>query len=209
MAKLSAKLKFHIIKSKKMYIFLIVILLIGLIFGSFFITLLTENDKLMVTKQLTSFFNQIKLNKINYLQALKNSLATNIIYIILIWLLGISIIGIPIIIFIVFIKGFIIGFSIAAIIATYKLIGLIGAFSYIFPHLIISSFIIIIISCYALYLAFDLFFSIIQKKSINFKYTINKYSLILLISLIIMIIASLIEVFLSPYLIKLFLMLVK
>lgn len=209
MAKLLKKLKFHIIKSKKMYLFLIIILLIGLLCGSLFITILNEEDKLMVIKQLTSFFNQIKTNKIDYPQALKNSLTTNLIYIILIWLLGISIIGIPIIIFIVFIKGFIIGFSISAIIATYKLIGLIGAFAYIFPHLIIASFIIIIISCYALYLSFNLFWSIIQKKSINFKHIINKYSMVMIISMIIMIITSLIEVFFSPYLIKLFLMMVK
>lgn len=209
MAKLLKKLKFHIIKSKKMYLFLIIILLIGLLCGSLFITILNEEDKLMVIKQLTSFFNQIKTNKIDYPQALKNSLTTNLIYIILIWLLGISIIGIPIIIFIVFIKGFIIGFSISAIIATYKLIGLIGAFTYIFPHLIIASFIIIIISCYALYLSFNLFWSIIQKKSINFKHIINKYSMVMIISMIIMIITSLIEVFFSPYLIKLFLMMVK
>lgn len=209
MAKLLKKLKFHIIKSKKMYLFLIIILLIGLLFGSLFITILNEKDKLMVSNQLTNFFNQIKMNKINYLQALKNSLATNLIYIILIWLLGISIIGIPIIIFIVFIKGFIIGFSISAIIATYKFIGLIGAFAYIFPHLIMASFIIIIISCYALYLSFNLLCSIIQKRSINFKNIINKYGIIMLISIIVMIIASIIEVFFSPYFIKLFLMLVK
>ncbi len=209
MNKLLDKIKFQVIKSKKMYLFLVVILLIGIISGSVFITILDEHDKVTVINQIKSFFSKVQANEINYISALKNSLTSNLIYIVLIWLLGISVIGIPIIMFIVFIKGFIIGFSIAAIIITYNTVGIIGAFAYIFPHMIISSFIIIIMGCYALYLSFNIFWSVIQRKSLSFKNIINRYCVIMLISIIIMIISSLIEVFLSPYLIKIFLMFVK
>lgn len=209
MNKLLDKIKFQVIKSKKIYLFLIIIFLIGLIFGSFFIVILNEEDKLMVINQIKFFFNKLKINEIDYLIALKNSISSNLIYIILIWLLGISVIGIPIIVFLVFMKGFIVGFSLSSIIATYKIIGILGSFTYIFPHIIISSFIIIIISCYALYLSFNILFSIIQRKSIDFKNIINRYCLIMLISTIVMIIASLIEVFISPHIIKLFLVFIK
>jgi stage II sporulation protein M len=108
---------------------------------------------------------------------------------------------------ILFLKGFMIGFSIATIIAKYKFIGIIGSLSYIFPHVIISMLIIFAISYYALKLSFSILKAVIEKKTINFSEVINRYSLIMIISIIIMVISSLIETFISPYIIKLFLML--
>jgi uncharacterized membrane protein SpoIIM required for sporulation len=106
-------------------------------------------------------------------------------------------------------KGFVIGFSIAAIVMKYKLLGILGAITYITPHVIILAMVILIISCYALYMSFNLFWAIIKRKTINFKDIINRYIIILGLSILFIIITSLIEVFVSPYLIKFFLIFVK
>ena len=53
------------------------------------------------------FFNNIKDNKLNYIDTLKNSIISNMSLIIVIWLLGISIIGVPIITFLYFCKSFV------------------------------------------------------------------------------------------------------
>jgi stage II sporulation protein M len=209
MNKLWQKIKYEVIKDKKIYLFLFIILIIGIITGSLFINILNTEDKTLVINEITNFFKQIKSNDINYTIALKNSFSSNLLYIILIWLLGISIIGIPIIVFIVFIKGFIIGFSVSSIILQYKFWGILGAITYIFPHVIINTLIILLLSCYALYFSFYLFWAIIKKRNINFKDIINKYSYLMLISIILIIITSLIEVFVSPYIIKLFLTFIK
>jgi stage II sporulation protein M len=209
MNKLWQKLNFDLIKGKKLYLFLIIVLIIGVIFGSFFITILKADDKVAVSNQILSFFEQIKNNHMDYFQAFKNSILTNFVFIILIWLVGISIIGIPVIIFLIFMKGFVIGFSIGAIIMQFKLWGILGSLTYIFPHIIISTIVMIIISCYALYLSFNFFWALLQKRSINFKDIVNKYAWILLVCSVLTIIASLIEVFISPYFIKFFLMFVK
>jgi stage II sporulation protein M len=209
MNKLLNNVRYEVIREKRLYLFLTIMLFMGVISGSIFLTVLKEADKLSVTNHLVAFFTEIKNNNIQYSLAFKNSVSSNLLFIILIWLLGISVIGIPIIIFIVFIKGFIIGFSVGAIILQYKIIGLLGALAYIFPHIIISSFIILILSCYALYLSFNIFWSIVQRKNMNFKNIINRYSFIMLISIIGMILASFFEVFLSPYFIKFFLLFTK
>jgi stage II sporulation protein M len=180
----------------------------NILFGSIFITILNETDKNSVLAQITSFFEQIKTGKIDYIGALKNSITSNLFYVVATWLLGISIIGIPIIIVMLFIKGFMIGFSIAAIIAKYKLIGVLGAFTYLFPHIILSIMVGFVISYYALGLSFNLLKAVVEKKSINFSEIINRYSFIMLVSIIMMVISSLIETFLSPYIIKLFTMLI-
>lgn len=205
MNKLYLKLKNATIKSKKIYLFLLLIFIIGLIFGSIFITIINETDKNAVMSQITNFFLKIKTNQINFIDVLKNNLSSNLIYIIFIWLLGISIVGIPIIIIMLFIKGFMIGFSVASIIAKYKLIGILGSFTYIFPHIVLSVLIIFTISNYALKLSFNLFNAVIKKKTINFNEIINRYSFIMLLGIIGMTITSLIETFISPYIIKLFL----
>ena len=85
--------------NRKIYLFLIGIVLIGSVFGSLFITILDKHDKLLVANQISSFFNGIKTDKLNYIDALINSLLSNCLLVFGIWLLGISIIGIPIILF--------------------------------------------------------------------------------------------------------------
>lgn len=205
MNKLFSKLKLPSIKGKRLYLFLLLIFIVGVVFGSIFITILNETDKNAVITQIASFFDQIKSNKIDYLGVLKNSVTANLLYIAFIWILGISIIGIPVIVIMLFLKGFMIGFSIAAIIAKYKLIGMLGALTYIFPHVILSVLVIFLMSYYALKLSFSLLKAVLERKSINFNEIISRYSFVMLTSIIIMVVASLIETFISPYIIKIFL----
>ena len=89
------------------------------------------------------------LDKLDYKSAFINCLTSNTIYIVLIWLLGISILGIPIIIIILILKSFTIGFTISSILYFYKFKGLIIAIIYIIP-LLINLFAIIYLSYYAI-----------------------------------------------------------
>ena len=90
------KLKIKI--NKKIFVFLFVLMLMGIIAGSIFTTILNSSDKELVINHLNEFIDNINNNKLDYIFALKNNLITNISYVILIWLLGISVIGLPIII---------------------------------------------------------------------------------------------------------------
>ena len=129
------KVKKHIMKQKKLYLCILIVTLISILLGILFWFMISKEDTSLVINELTSFFNNIKMDtNINYFSSLINSLVINFIYILLIWLLGISIIGIPFIILLILIRGFIMGFSIVSIIATYGFKGVLGAFSYIFPH---------------------------------------------------------------------------
>ena len=196
-------------KNKKYFIFITILLIIGFIAGSFFITILSSDDKKLVGETISSFFMQIKNNRIDSIYSLRTSLSTNLLYIIFIWLLGVSIIGIPIIIFLVFIKSFVLGFSISGIIFKYKLKGTLLSLTYIFPHQIINLVMISFIGLYALKVSVSLIKLIVSKKQINFKNIMRKYLGVLIICTILAIISSIFEAFLSPYTIKLFSFLIK
>lgn len=196
-------------KNKKLFVFVSILLIIGFIAGTLFITILSTEDKKIVSETISNYFNQIKNNNIDLEYTLRTSLTTNLIYLVFMWLLGISIIGIPIIIFLIFIKSFILGFSISSIIFKYKLGGTLLSFSYIFPHQILNLVVISFIGLYALKVSLSLIKLIISKKQINFKLIIKKYFAVLIICVIISIVSTLFESFLCPYLIKLFSFLIK
>ena len=196
-------------RNKKLYVFVTILLIIGFITGSFFITILSSEDKKLVGETISNFFNQIKNNNVDIIYTLRTSLSTNLIYIIFIWLLGISIIGIPIIVFLIFIKSFILGFSISSIIFKYKLSGTLLSLGYTFPHQILNLLIISFIGLYALKVSISLIKLILSKKQINFKLIIKKYFAVLIICVILTLISTAFETFVCPYFIKMLSFLIK
>lgn len=196
-------------KNKKLLVFISILLVIGLICGSFFITIISSSDKKIVLETITNYFNKIKTTKIDYLYTFGTSIGANLLYALFIWLLGISIIGIPIILFLIFIKSFILGFSISSIICQYKLSGTLLSLSYIFPHHILNIINICFVAMYALKVSLSLVKLISSKKQINLKIIIRKYIGVLIITIILCVISSIIETFITPYFIKLFSFLIK
>ena len=86
--------------SKKNSILLVIfiIFLIGLIFGSIYITILDDIEKTKILKEVNNFFISIdKLEFADKLSIFKNTLISNLLYFVFMWLLGLSVIGIPVI----------------------------------------------------------------------------------------------------------------
>lgn len=202
--------KNSIIKQKKLYRIIITLMIFGIISGILFIFFISKESKTKALVSTKNFFDLMNTSTgVNYGKSLLNTLVNNIGYVLLIWLLGISIIGLPITIVLAFMKSFIVGFSISSIISCYKAKGILGAFLYVFPHQIIILFIYLLLSFYSISFSIKLFKSLFLKQTINFRVVMQKYIKILLISLIGIIIVSLYEVFISTYFIKLFTMLLK
>ena len=204
---MNAKLKkiiSTIIPNKKINYFTFFIITLGIISGSIFLIKINQTDKTSVIEQITNFMNNVNNNNIDNVQALKNSLFNNFTYVMLIWILGMSIIGIIFNIFFIYIKGFVIGFSISSLIYVYGVKGILASFIYIFPHQILNIFIIIILGIYSIMFTNNLYKVILGNRNTGIRNFIKKYLYILLISIIITIISSLIESFFTPALFKLF-----
>ena len=186
--------------SKKIMTFLTIIVIFGIISGSFLSVILNSQDKQLVTDNIKNFIESISFNNIDIL---KNTLLVNILLIVSIWILGISVIGLIIVIILVFWKSFTLGFTISSFILTYNLKGLLLALIYIFPHLIINLLVIMYLGSYALKFSILIIKCMFSKVNLNLKKLMLSYSKVLLFSLIIIIITSLIEAFVTPYLLKL------
>lgn len=196
--------KDKLLNQKKKYLFLLIIMCIGFISGIIFLFFISKSDKTVLMKEINTFFINIKDNNLNTTNTLINSISSNFLSISIIWLLGISIIGIPFIIFFLFFKSFIFSFSIASIIAKYGFKGILLAFSYIFPHQVIYLVIWLLLGFYALSFSFKLGNLLFFKKNINIREHFIKYIKIGGICLITSLLCSLFESYISPHFINLF-----
>ena len=193
-----------ILPNRKINLFVLFLFVLGIISGSIFLMTLNESDKNLVVTQITDFINSIDGNKINNFKALKNALYENGIFVILMWVFGMSIIGIIINIFFTYIKGFIVGFSISSFFLVYKYKGFVLSLIYVFPTLIINIIVTIIISVYSILFTIYLWKVIFgSDHNIKIKSFFKKYLLILFICIGLILISSVTEGYLIPALLKL------
>ncbi len=163
-------------------------------------TALSSSDKTLVSDTLSTFLKNIEPD--NYLNSLTNNLIINAIFIIVIWLLGFSIIGLPIVVLLLFYKSFSVSFTLSSFIANYGLKGSLLGFLYNFPHQFIILVIYLYLGCYAIKVSVALLISILKRKSLDFKAIMNRYLLVLIVSLLVIVIMTLFETFLTPTLLK-------
>ena len=161
--------------------------------------MLNDNDKKIVSDAITNFFSNI--NSLNYIDTLKSAIVENGLFIFFIWILGFSIIGIPIILFSFFLKIFALGFSICNIITIYKTKGILLALFYIFPHHVINIVNYSLLTIVSLKVSISLLYAVFKRRKLDFKPIMNKYLIILGISIILALIATLLEIYLMPILI--------
>lgn len=202
MKKVISKVKDKVKLDKNLLLFFIILLLIGIIVGSIFVAMLNKADQALIQEYLNGFLDNIQNNKVDYFLVLKNNLWNILLFISAIWLLGISVIGLPVIVVMFFTKAFILGFSIGSIIFTYKLKGILFALIYVFPGQVISLIACLVLSMYAVSFSMKLIHALVKKKTIDFKYMINRYLLIFLIAFTIVVIMSLYDTYLMPRLVK-------
>ena len=193
-----------VLKKKIIIIGVGIVLVLGLLFGSIYITILNNNDKKELLNNVSIYFDDFKnITFQDKLNIFKESFIKNIIYFLLIWLLGISIIGFPIILIMIFYKSFLLGFSISSIFAKYKVGGLYKILIYILPSKIILIILTIFLAIFSINLSNKLINSCIKKKTFNFNAYMGKYFLLLIICILACVITSLIDAFIMPFFYKL------
>lgn len=179
------------------------VFIIGITTGSIFIMVINANDKSLIVEHITNFFENVNSSNYSYLDSLKNILSLNYFYVIVIWILGLSILGILVNMFLTYLKGFIIGFTTSSLIITYGFKSILAVILYIIPHTLINSLVIIILTIYSITFSRYLLIQIFQKKDMKTKNFMKKYLIILLIAVALTLVSSISEVYLFPFLLKL------
>lgn len=173
---------------------------IGISVGAFTVKALDVNQKQELVTYLNKFFQILSNQTINknaiFYQSIKNNFQT----VFFIWFLGVTIIGIPLTLAITAFRGFVVGFTISFFIQGIGWKGLILTLSAILPQNIIFIPCLLIISATSLCFSVQAFKSRIRKRIVNsIRTNIFSYTTITLILFGVMIIGSLIEAYISPY----------
>lgn len=194
-----------ILPNRRINFFVLAVILFGIISGTIFLLALNETDKELVVSQITNFLVNIKDNNINNFNAFKNCVFENLIFVFLLWICGMSVVGVIFNVFAVYLKGFMIGFTLSSFFLVYEFKGLLAGFLYLFPAGIIYIIISLIIGVYSIILTIYLWKAIFMKdRSNNTLKFLKKYLFVLLICLVLIGISSLCEAYLFPAIIKLF-----
>lgn len=191
-----------VLPCKGINIFVYTIIILGILSGSIFLMVSNEGDKASVVSQIENFFINVGSNNINSGLALKNSLIINYIFIVSVFLLGISMIGVFGVIFLLYLKGFLVGFSLASLFLTYKYKAILSVIIYFFTSQFLNVLLVILISIYSIMFSKHLFKGIVSKKAISNRIMLKKYLIIFLFCLVLSFISSLLEVYLFPFILK-------
>lgn len=200
--KLLDKLLNNIRFEKKYVLFSMIIVILGIITGAFFIVILNTSDKNIVIEYISNFIDSIKNNNLVNINIFKNTVLTNYITVLLIAIVGFTFFFFFINILILFYKSFVLGFTISSFILTYGIKGSIFSLVYIFPHLIINLFIYMLIVSFTIKLSIQMINYIIKKKDVNMRIYFNKYFSLILLSSILILFTTLYESYVIPYIIK-------
>jgi len=186
------------------YFFMVLLFIIGVAVGALAVKILPDDQKIELISYLKIFFQGLA-------QGSGSSSATDLLSpvvmnnaktIILMWLLGFTVIGLPFVGFIVFTRGFVIGFTVGFLVNEYIVKGLIFALASVLPHNFFAIPALLITGVAATSFSLMLARSR-QRAKLNLLYEAIGYSLLCCLMLILMLIASVVEVYVSPVFMKL------
>ena len=192
----------HIYENFKLYLIVIIIFIIGIVAGVIFINNVNGEQATEIQNYITEFINLLKQDyHIDTGLLLKKSLSDNLILIITMWLLGSTVIGIPIVMGIVLFRGFCIGYSVSAIIAT---LGVQKGILFFTVTMLLHNLIFIpVIICMTIS-CMKLYKSIMKdRRRENIKIEIIRHTLISIVLSLFLVVASLIESYVSTNLLML------
>ena len=186
------------------YFFMILIFIIGIVIGSLAAKTLPDEQKNELVSYLRIFFQGLTQGQdisSDNSGMLASVMFNNAKTIGLMWILGFTIVGIPFVLFLVFTRGFVIGFTVGFLINEYVMKGLLFALVSVLPHNFLAVPAILITGVSATTFSLMLVKRNVRNKT-NLLYESLGYSSVCVIMLIVMLVASVIEVYISPVFMK-------
>ncbi|GAF12082.1 LOW QUALITY PROTEIN: stage II sporulation protein M [Bacillus sp. JCM 19045] len=137
----------HILDYKSIYLFVCILFLMGVIFGAILVNSLSLTQRHDLFMYLSQFFHEMKMG---YIETSPGELFLHSFthygkYIGLMWILAISMIGLPIIFVLLFMKGVIVGFTVGFLVNQMGAQGFFLAFVSVLPQnlILVPAFIVV------------------------------------------------------------------
>lgn len=199
--KLLEVIKEHVSNNKKEYMIVALLFVIGIFLGVLFINHVQEGQKTEITEYFNTFIEKMKnIEEINSIDLLKNSMGQNIILAIVLWFFGTTVIGIPVVFGMVIYRGFCLGYTIAVCVTV---MGLPQGLWFALILLLLQNILFIPAMLALAVSGFKLYKSIIKdRKKENIKIEVVRHTIFSFLMLLILMLASVVEIFLSTNILK-------
>jgi len=186
-----------------LYSFVIVLFMTGVIFGAVMVNALSLEQKQELTRYLGHFFNLIDgggglSSQVTFQQVF----GMHMKWILLIWLLGLSVIGLPLILILDFLKGVLIGFSVGYLVGQFSWKGMLFALVSIAPQNLVIIPAIVICSVTAIAFSIHLVKNRFFQRRGPVYHPFIKYSILTFCAAFLLFCVSAFEAYLSPVLMK-------
>lgn len=200
--KIIETIKEHILNNSKEYIIVSLIFVIGIFLGVLFVNNIQDTQKAEINTYLNNFISKFKEpDSVNNIELVKECMNEKVILAVVIWFFGTTVIGIPIVFGIVLYRGFCLGYTISACIAS---LGMSKGLVFIITALLLQNILFIPAILALAVSGFKLYKSIVKnREKQNIKLEIVRHTAFSLIMLLALIISVVIEIFISTSILKL------
>lgn len=187
-------IKEHIYKNLKQYIIVSLLFLIGIIVGVIFVNYSKIEVKEQIGNYINKFIECLKTDyQVDYINLLKTIIGNHIIFVFILWFMGCTIIGIPIVYILIIYRGFSLGYTLSTIIFT---LGVVKGIEFFIIALLLQNLIIIPCILALSVSGIKLYQSMMKyKRKDNIKIEIIRHTTFSFFILFLLIIASIIEVY--------------
>ncbi|MEB3102749.1 stage II sporulation protein M [Ferviditalea candida] len=186
-----------------LYVFVAVLFIMGVVFGALMVNALSLEQKQDLADYLSSFFHTVIQDSVSDGGAsLQQTFAMHLKWTVLIFVLGMSVIGLPLILILDFLKGVLVGFTIGYLSGQLSWKGMLFALITVVPQNLII--IPALIACSVTAISFSLYLirnRLLQKKG-SIRQAFYQYAGLTSALLVILFGASLFEAYVSPPLMK-------
>lgn len=191
----------YIKENIKIYLILLIIFFIGLILGVIFVDNASEPQANQISSYINNFINSIKENyQISTKDLLKETVINNVSIAVILWFLGSTVIGFPLIYAVICYKGYCIGYTISSVIAT---IGTAKGIVFILATMLLQNIIYIPVILTLGVSGVKLYRLIMEdRRRENIKIQIAKHTIFSILMLMLLIISALIETYISGNLLE-------
>lgn len=198
------KVQTHLQDNSSVYTFTMVLLVMGVVFGAVIVNSLALSEKQDLFMYLKQFFGEMSGGKFASANAMFNqSLSHYLKYIGFMWILGLSIIGLPIILILLFLKGVVVGFTVGFLVNQMGWHGLLLSFVSVLPQNLVLIPAFIIVSAASVSFSLKMIRQqFLRKSSSPILPQFVRYSLLVVAVGIALFAVSLFEAYVSPVLMK-------
>lgn len=196
---LKSQITNHLKGHATIYLFMVVLFLTGVIFGAIIVNSMNFIQKQDLFFYLERYFGQITTeDPIENKVILMSSFLYHIKYLLLLFLLGLTVIGLPLVWILLFVKGLVVGFSVGFIVNQLGLKGLFFAALSIAPQNFLIIPVYIIAGSLSMIFSLTLFTFLFNQKVYRPIFQLfSRYTIIFTVLIIISFLAALLEAFVA------------